>query len=152
MATDQLLDTLKTKPLSQLDAEEMRQAVELARSILRADYYRDVRGIADSVADAIKCGEVTDREGLFDRIAEECDSSGRVIYTALAQDAIRYSDNDSAYADNFGSEGIVVNGDIQWSRLAFAALERDVVEQLDAEGIDVNNPTFPGGEDGEQCG
>jgi hypothetical protein len=131
-----LFAILASKPLSQLNEEEMREARQLALSILRADYYADVRNVASSIKDAVESKEVADAEQLSERIHEECDGAARVIYTAQAQEAILLSDNSSAYVDEFGEDGIVKGGDINWSALAFAAFQQDVREQLDAEGID----------------
>jgi hypothetical protein len=132
-------DTLKSKPLSELTDSEMREARELAMRILRADYYADVRGTTSSILDAIKDKEVTDRDGLLERIDEECDGSARVIYTSQAIETLLISDNDSAYIDEFGTEGIVEDGSVKWSLLAYCAFHRDVIEQLGAAGVDVND-------------
>jgi hypothetical protein len=51
------------------------------------------------------------------------------------------TDNDGAYVEDFGTDGMVEDGQIQWSRLMYAAMERDVIEKLDADGLDVNNPS-----------
>jgi hypothetical protein len=42
--------------------------------------HKIARGIVESLCDAIKAGEVTDSDGLADRMHEECDSA--CIYTA----------------------------------------------------------------------
>lgn len=141
-----LFAVLSAKPLSQLTEEEMREARSLALSILRAAYYRDVRSVAEDIRDAVKDGEITDRDGFETRLHEECDGNQRVIYTSNAQECILLSDNSSAYVDSFGEEGIVSNGDINWSALAYSAFEADVREQLDAEGVD---PDTIGQEDEE---
>lgn len=137
---DRILDLLKSKSLSHLDAEEMREARELAWSILRADYWSDVRGIADSVREAIKDGEVTDDSELSDRIWEECDGSARIIYTARAMEVLLISDNADAYVEEMGSLEDVANGDsIRWEVLAFYAFCQDVQEEIGTIDFDADS-------------
>jgi hypothetical protein len=131
-----LFAALASKPLSQLTSEEMREARQLALSILRADYYSDVRSSAESIKEAIADGEITNEDEFHTRIHEECDGAARVIYTAQAQEAILLSDNADAYVDSFGSEGIVSGDSINWSALAYSAFEADIREQLSADGVD----------------
>jgi hypothetical protein len=141
MTQDTLLDTLKTKPLSQLTPEEMREARELALMILRADYFGDVRGTAELICFAIAHKEVTTRDELSDRIDGLCNDAERVIYTAQAMECLLFSPHDDAYIEDFGDEIAldVKQGTINWSTLASCAFKRDVIEQLEAEGVDVDS-------------
>jgi hypothetical protein len=148
--TTDIHDALRTKPLSEFTSSEMREAKELAMRILLADYYRDVRDTVASIMQAIKDKEVSDRDELLDRIHEECDGDARVIYTSQAIETMLISDNDSAYADDFGEEGMVKDGSINWSALAFCAFERDVIEHLESEGVDVND-LDPDSDDDEEA-
>jgi hypothetical protein len=145
-----IYETLRDKPLSQLTGEEREAARSVAREILRADYYADVRGCAESIREAIAGGEVPDRESLLERIHEECDGHERVIYTHLNMETLLFSDNDDAYAEDFGADGMVKDGAINWAGLAYAAFERDVIDQLEAEGVDVN--AYPGPAEDEDDG
>lgn len=146
------LDTLTAavkaadKPYSQMTREEAERAVDEAETVLRAEYWQDVRALADSIGadlrERLSEGEDGEnlREWLIEYIEQSIDGHHNVIYTRAAQKVILYSDHSGAYADEFGEEGIVENGDISWSRLAYAAMRADVIEQLDANGIDVNEP------------
>lgn len=49
-----LFAALETKALSEFTSEEMSEARELALRILRADYYQDVRNIANDAKDAVE--------------------------------------------------------------------------------------------------
>lgn len=136
----------KAKPYSQMTREEAERAVDEAETVLRAEYWQDVRALADSIGadlrERLSEGEDGEnlREWLIEYIEQSIDGHHNVIYTRAAQKVILYSDHSGAYADEFGEEGIVENGDISWSRLAYAAMRADVIEQLDANGIDVNEP------------
>lgn len=112
-----------------------------ADRIKRAAYWADVRGIVDDAKRAICDLEITSREGLHDWLHETIDGCSRVIYTAQAMEGLHYSDNDGAYFDDFGAEGAVEDGAIQWSRLMYAAMERDVIETIgeDDNGEDIIN-------------
>jgi hypothetical protein len=101
-------------------------------------YSRDVAEVAQELAQAVNDGEVENREELEQRLWETVDGHQRVIYTNQAIETLRYSNNDGYSIDNFGVEGIVENGAINWSRLAFGAFYADIIEHPDAP--DWNNP------------
>ena len=115
---------------------------DAALRVLRADYWDDVRACAQDIADdatrRAKDGETDLRDWLLERVHETCDGHSRVIYTGLAIETLLFSDNESAYVDDFGEDGVCTDGAVNWSALAFAAFERDVMEQLDALLPDVN--------------
>lgn len=118
-----------------------RISFEDAISALRAEYYSDLRDIAREIKLAIEDGEIEDRDSLLERVHETCDGNQWVIYTQNAQVVLLVSSNDGAYGDEYGPEGMVSDGSIEWSRLAYAAMERDLMEQLDSEGVNVNGDT-----------
>jgi hypothetical protein len=101
-------------------------------------YFDDVAETAAELANAVNTGEVESREQLHDLAWETIDSSHRVTNTNDAIEALRYSSNDGYSIDNFGVEGIVANGTINWSRLAFGAFYADVMEHPD--GPNWNEP------------
>lgn len=136
MNHDQLCDMLKTKPLSTLTEKEMSEARTLAYGILRADYYRDVRGLAESIKADVLDGSIKDWDALTERVHEDVDGNQRVIYTHQAKEAVILSDNGEAMLDDFGPEEIVKGDSINWSGMAFFAMQQDVWELLSAEGID----------------
>jgi hypothetical protein len=120
------------------DAEPLRdgeqlteeQIVEVAAGIEQRAYYATVRDIVEDLKRAIKDGDVTDEDGATDWLHETIDGHHDVIYTSCAQDIVRISSNSGAYVENFGPEGMVKDGDIQWSLLAYCALEADVLEEI----------------------
>lgn len=120
-----------------------------ALDLIRQAYWHHVRDIAHEAmqnagdGDFGKPGEDSDdhiREKFDEWLWESIDGDGWVIYTQKAQAVCLVSDNDGAYADEYGEDGIVENGALAWSRLAFAALRADVIERLGIEGFNVNNP------------
>lgn len=130
------------------DREKSRHEnrVSEGRGAMRQDYYEDVNSTAGYIKDELdsrlKDGERGNglREWLLEHIHETIDSAGRVIYTAKAQECLLFSDNDGAYFDEFGSDGVVEDGVIQWSRLAYAAFQADVQKSLSDDGVDLNDP------------
>ena len=136
MNHESLCDMLKSKPLSELSSQEMESARELAYSILRADYYRDVRSVASSVKDAIESGEIKDWDGLGNYLWESVDGTARVIYTNQAMECVLLSNNSDAMIEEFGPEGIVSDESVNYSAMAFHVMRRDVMDRLRAEGID----------------
>lgn len=134
------------KPISELTREEAEEMVQDAEGVLRAEYYSDVRSIAQEIAgeltEKLKAGERGEklREWLLERSDSAVDSHYRIVYTWQSQKVLLFSDSSGAYIENFGDEGIAEGGDIAWSKLAWAAMREDVREQLEAEGIDINEP------------
>lgn len=118
------------------------EKLEAARRILRADYWDDVRSVASDITAEIESGELTDREEVYERLDELVDGSHRVNYTYSAMEGVMASDNDGAYEQEFGSDGMVEDGQIQWSRLCWAAMRQDVLDRLgDVEDlIDEHKP------------
>jgi hypothetical protein len=110
--------------------EEQQITVEQAERVLRAEYWDDVRTMAEDARRAVKDGEVTDADGMNDWLWETVDGTGRVIYTAQAMDGLRWSEHDDAYFD----EGLYCEEDfrdgIPWSKLMFCAMLADVREDL----------------------
>ena len=120
--------------------------VDNAVSIIRKDYYDDVKGVAQELIDETKTdykegtrGEEL-RENLLERIHEIIDSQQRVMYTFQAQLGMLVSENSGAYIEEYGIENATMEDDLNWSALMFAAMERDVMEELDHMGFDVNEP------------
>jgi hypothetical protein len=108
-----------------------------AEHILDLDYMNDVRGVAKDLARQMKEGEVDD---FSDALHQAIDGTQRVIYTHQAKLAVVFSPNGDAYFDEFGEEGAVENGAIAWERLAFVAMQQDVIKELDVRSVDVNDP------------
>jgi hypothetical protein len=98
------------------------EAIErLGDDIKRRAYFDTVRGIVADAERAILDGELEDREALSTWLHETIDGHHDVIYTYAAQDVLRYSENDGAYVENFGTDGVTdQSGGINWSALAFA--------------------------------
>ena len=94
------------------------------------EYRKDVRDAAEGLEEDIKI-RVKDGEDAGDIIHEYIDGHPRVIYTFQAKMCLVYSDNDTAYFDEFGSEGAIDDSGINWSGLAFFAFQADVLEMMD---------------------
>jgi hypothetical protein len=108
---------------------------EDAMRVLRAEYYQGVRGIAQDFARAVKDGEITDQDGMREWLHQTIDGSYWVIYTHANFQVLMCSDHHDAYSEEFG-EAPVQDEDINWAALAFAALGRDVNDQISAEGLE----------------
>jgi hypothetical protein len=121
------------------DPDAMKDMRDRAESILRAEYWQHVRDLGESIVGECRKGEIADTKALCERIHEDCDGDSWVIYTAKAMDVLRYSDNSGRYAEEYGTDGLTEGGDIAWSRLAYAALEGDLMERIGAD-LDVNDP------------
>lgn len=113
-----------------LNDRAQEPTVEVAVRRIQKDYYDDVRRIGDDIKQQILNRDLTDEEEVREQITTEVDGSQRVIYTHEAMLGLISSDNAGVYLEEFGAEGAIEGGDIQWSRLMYAAMERDVYEYL----------------------
>ncbi len=107
---------------------------EDAMRVLRAEYYQGVRSIAQDLIERAKSGDLNE-DDLNDAISQDVDGSYWVIYTHANFQVLLCSDHHDAYTENFG-EPPVSGNEINWAALAFATMERDVRDQLEAEGIE----------------
>ena len=111
--------------------DQNETTVSDALSILYRDYFAAVRSIADEALSLAKSGEIADDEALSDWLHESIDGHQRVIYTYKAKLVLICTDNPDAYADDFGAEGLVKSGAINWEGMAYAAMLADVRALLD---------------------
>jgi hypothetical protein len=102
-----------------------------AMRVLRAEYYQGVRTLAETVASLVKDEGMDESDALHQTV----DGSYWVIYTHANFQVLMCSDHHDAYSEDFG-EPPVSGNDINWAALAYAAMARDVSEQVDAEGLE----------------
>ncbi len=128
----------KRVEMPQRSSNEVTEAdVRAAVSILSMDYYNDCRDVAKELARQMKDGEVDD---FSDALHQAVDGTQRIIYTFQAKCGLLVSDNADAYVEEFG-EAPVEGGNIKWEAMAFAAMEQDVIKELDVRSVDVNDPS-----------
>lgn len=118
--------------------DNAEQKLNNAIGLMRDAYRAHVRELAGDIIDHAKDEPEGDRDSLLEYMHETIDGDGWVIYTSKAQAVCLVSSNDDAYVDNYGTDGIVSDGGLNWSAMAYAALEADVLEELDSQGFDVN--------------
>ena len=106
---------------------------EIADGIAARAYHATVEGIVEDLKRAIADKEITSEEEAHDWLHETIDGHHDVIYTSCAMEVVRQSRNDGAYFEQFGDEGAVKDGAINWSALAYCALEADVQEAIGGE-------------------
>lgn len=121
------------------DTRTAQEKMDAGLSELRSAYYSHVRDTARELVEECRSGEIADREALIERIDQECDGTEWVIYTQKAQVVLLVSENDSAGIDDLGADGFDWSAGVPWSQLAYFALRQDLYEQLEAEGLDVND-------------
>ena len=87
------------------------------------EYWDEVAELAETVTEEAR----DDEREIYEVLHETIDSHQFVIYTRQAQEVLAISPNDGAYIDNYGSQGMTENGALNWSALAFTAMEADVM-------------------------
>jgi hypothetical protein len=107
-----------------------KEITNIADGIAEREYRQTVTGVVEDLKRAVRDGEITDRDGAMDWLHDTIDGHHDVIYISCAQDVVRLSRNDGAYFEQFGDDGAVEDGAINWSRLAYCALEADVLEAI----------------------
>jgi hypothetical protein len=102
-----------------------------AMRVLRKEYYEGVRGLAEEVSNLVKNEGMDEQDALHQVV----DGSYWVIYTHANFQVLMCSDHHDAYSEEFGEPA--VSGDsINWAALAYAAMARDVSEQVQAGGVE----------------
>ena len=120
-------------------------------SALQQAYNEEIRAMADDYAKRIKAGDFGDRDEFLTDVHETLDSHEFVIYTFKAQCVCLASDNSGAFVDNFGNEGLTKDGATNWEAMAYCAMEADLFDRLDADGVDINDDdTFEPEEEEEE--
>ena len=101
-----------------------------------------VECLVDEMRDEFEGGTTGEplRECLMERVHEHCDGHRQVIMTWRAQALVGYFGTD-AYTDNFGEEGLIKDGDINYSAIAYCILEQAIYEEMRRQGFDCNDPT-----------
>ena len=113
----------------------------------------DKQSFEDVVTDSVECliDEMRDeykdgttgeplRECLIERIHEHCDGHRQVFITWRAQELVGKFGTD-AYTSEFGEEGLVKDGDINYPAIAFMILEEHILTQMQRDGFDPNDPS-----------
>jgi hypothetical protein len=107
---------------------------DLADRIKRADYWRHVRALADDVKEnatrRVREDGDDPNEAVNECLHETVDGSAWVVYTRRNFDVLRYSENEDAAVEEFGTECLTNDSGVDWARLAFCALRADVQAQL----------------------
>lgn len=97
-------------------------------------YRQTVRDIVANMLDEIKSGEIESEDAANDWLHQTVDGHHDVIYTACAKDVLRYSENEDALQDEYGSDELVRDGNLNWSGMAYAALLADVNAEIAENG------------------
>ena len=107
---------------------------------MRREYWEHVRTSAEEIERDVRAGDL-DPDDAHDRLHEECDSSQWAIFTYRAQCVVCFlSDHPDALVDEFGADGLVQDGNVNWSGMAYCALLADIcgrlgdLEEIAAEG------------------
>lgn len=168
-AAEAVTDRIR-KLMAQLDEEAVSKVLQFSVEYIegyRADndalneraeqraqkrYADEVRGVADEFREMAKDGDFDTAEDATRWLDQTVDGHRRVFITHLAKECMILSRNDDALVMEHGSEGIVTDDCINWSLLAYHAFRTDVVEQLDAYGIEPGDPdTWTEDEDDEDA-
>lgn len=106
------------------------ERLDAARNILRADYWADVRNVADDIRAAVRSGELSDTDAIVEYLDETVDGHSRVIYTREAAECLLFSDNDGAYYSEFGTLPDCDGDMLPFSTLACSAFRADILDAL----------------------
>ena len=107
------------------------ERVKDAERVLRAEYYSHIRGTALEVFQLIEDGTLEDQEALERWLNETIDGDAWTFQTHSAIKVLLWSNNDGAHIEDFGSDGLVSDGCINWSVMAFSAMKADLLEDVE---------------------
>jgi len=98
-----------------------------AVSALQQWYHEQVVEWADDFDKRIEKGEFSDRDEFIERLDEETDSAGVIIYTQQAKAIMFVSKNEDAYEDDIGEPPPTVEAG------ALMAFRRDIMERMESD-------------------
>ena len=123
----------KTTRPAKRDPEEM---IRGGLQLMKDAYYHEVGEFAQGLIDDSE--KDISRDGFDQRLHESIDGHQWIMYTAKAQIVALVSDNEAAGFE----EGIIDpsgwKDGIDWSQIAYWAMERDVQHELEQRGVDLN--------------
>ncbi|MGH7176488.1 MAG: hypothetical protein ACREJC_03820 [Tepidisphaeraceae bacterium] len=124
--------------------------------LTETEYRQELRSLANEAREEARSGDhgtgEQAREWLMEWVDETIDGHQFVINTAQAQALLAISSNDGAYVENYGTDGVVRDGCLNWGALAYAAMEADLMEEMDClDGFDVNDPNPERDDDNYKC-
>jgi hypothetical protein len=117
--------------------------VDDALRVIRADYYHDVWEQAEELLQRIADGEITSSEGFDVALHEGIDGNRRVFIYYDAKLGLLASDNEDAMEEEMGE----VESSTDPSPQMHWAFRADVLETLQAHGVDVNDESIYGDDD-----
>lgn len=118
-----------------LGAPPTERDVKDAVAVIQRDYYDDVETLGDELMGRIKDGEIPDRDAFSDALHETIDGSRRVFVTWLARLGLLATSNYDAYFEE-GIGDLDCSESVPYETLMFYALQQDVVEYMQREGVD----------------
>lgn len=93
--------------------------------------------IREIVAEVFNEAREQDREPL-EILSEMIDGHEWVIYTHYNMQVLMHSANGDYCLENFGSESLVIDGNINWCGLAYGAMYGDCMDTHLPDGLDWN--------------
>ena len=116
--------------------------IDDALRVLRADYWDEVRGIADDVERAVKNGEIASQDDLYEYVSQSVDGQQRVIYTQQARLGLCFTDHVDSYEEETGEKPPTVEAQMFWAMVsdvqsmlpAFDEMKGDISEDSIGSG------------------
>lgn len=151
-AANMLVDT---RNKAKREVEELRKRLETAveyrvnapeqalvdlEKLIRSNYYDTVVTEAQSIIKDIQDGHIEDDEQLSEALNNVAGESYWTCNNAAAKATVLVSDNNGDSIEQFGSDGLVEHSELHWLRLAYGAFRQDIVNELEKEGVDLNDP------------
>ncbi len=136
------LTALRRRDESPVDESVRRmREQETATRLVKQDYFDSIESTAEELIDAIREGEVTDRNRLLDRVDEEASSSRWARSVPAARFALWASENwnYALESDVLDLHRIAERGAIPWEAMAGWAFNRDLLDALIRHGIDLSD-------------
>ena len=107
----------------------------------RSDYFNSVKSTVEEIFSDLEIKTQEDfedkRDEVYDRVHEEVDGSGWIIYYSSAQDVLQFSENHDAYLEQ-GMEIDTSQGFLQiCTQCAFWAMYQDIMEEIETQKDDL---------------
>lgn len=98
------------------------------------EYREDLNRLIEEIESAIAADPERSK---YEIINDTLDCHNRTVFTKPAQTTVLLSESSGAAIEEFGVDGTVIDGQLNWTKLAYFAMRSDLLKMLRDRGVEV---------------
>jgi len=107
-----------------------KDKMEMGFDLIKDAYNNELRTIIKEAKREVKLGRIISEDELIEWLEQTVDGHEYIMYTWQAQAVLLASENSNTYLEEFGSEGFIKDGEINWEVLAYSAMLLDLQQLM----------------------